>query len=1181
MPVLTIYPGTSRERVFRWSEPRCDIGRAPSNALQLDEESVSSYHARIEQRGVDFWLVDLKSTNGSFVNGAPVREVCLQENDVIQLGDAVQLRYTRPPVEEMKPKPVEPLVEVVTEPVPAPIPTPAATPEETPTPAPMLDANAPVSQETALMPIGAGTAIAQRGVQCPSCAALIPFSVNFCPRCGFSLAQTAPLAFPMQPQPVGFVRPMEHPGGQSVGMFPLLALLCGVFGFLVVPSPLAVILGLLAVGQIRRHGGLESDRKQAMLGIFLGFFWIVVIIGVVGWWRWNSHRDNAEVIQRERRTTVDKQIAENEASIIDILKGIARAERLVKVVRLKDPNQTGNGQFMTLPELAEAGTSYFSRDLASGQSKGYKFSIRNVSEASYLAVGEPIQYNETGRRTFTIDAGGFVRGKDIEGKSFAQTSGALPQLSEYKSAFDEKEDDAIAKEAIAFARRLADEGKHDLCQQILNDIAAQFAMTTAAQELNALKKSVDPFIIEAQASSKHQKAIAAIAANDLKLAISILKEISELYPTYSKISTVTDDLTKHQTALIQKLEKEAKDLFDRAEACERDGKPADALKLYVEIEKNYPTTEWAKRIADQKPALQKSIREKAAEELFAQARNLAINTDSRDIVNQLQQLQRNYSETDYVKRNTDAINTYLQKAQAEQYRLLALEQMKAGRDADALARLEEACANNPDARPSFRDVFLQLYPRVARKRMDEGDARDALRLYTNYRMLEPATNDVNPAVFSKLQFVVAKAEFTQGRYLDALQLLISAKADYAKDPEFNDLYGSVEVARGNHLDSIQYFNNAIAAKPTTGNYYARRGYAQLLLALQIEQEAMIAYAGLLREQTNTVDAANAPAANLNIVMTPTGASNTPTAAATQPADDFAPVFATALPPTATGLKPEMQVRYDATAAQRLLDLSLEMLDNMSTTNANLRVRTAVRATGRGSRSNANVSNNGAVTNFTTGTDSGENVTQSARSERIGRIKTTAEFTKAFSGLRQRSLDCNKRRATSITAMTTMNLLFTSGNRDLATAIELKADRSPQLNEILKTTVQHEALLKKAVPQITTYLDVERDVLEKVLDMLQSVHRNMQVHTTAPMDPTATLEIYFNRWFNRSDFDKGVQSLREAGIIKVPLENYTILPPNTGTPPTPRPAAGTKPSASPTPTPTAGAKPAAAAAASDQ
>jgi len=1173
MPVLTIHPATPRERVFRWNEPRCDVGRAPTNLLLLDEDSISSYHARIEKRGEEYWLVDLKSTNGTLLNGAPVKEARLREGDLLQFGMEAKARFSCPA--EEKPKSAEPQTTVVFIPEQPGAAPGAPAPETTATPA--------TGPEAAVMPGAPVTALAQRGVQCPSCQALIPFSVNFCPRCGFSLAQTAPLAFPMQPQPVGFVRPMEHPGAPSAGMLPLLALLCGVFGFLAVPSLLAIILGLLAIGQIRRHGGLESDRKQATWGVFLGFFWVVILVGLGGLWGWRAHQRSLREQMVEQRDVTEKQIAENEAGVITDLKGIACAQKYAKVARLKDPNQTGKGQYLALNELAEARPPFFKHTLASGSNNGYRFSIRDASEANYLAVAEPDRHGVHGKRTFSVDASGIIRGQDIKGRTYAQNASQLPVVTETKSSFDNM-DNAIASEVIAHAKRLADQGKYEASRQILDDVPVHFAMTTAAQELNSLKKSVDPFIIEAQASSKHQKAKAAGDGNDLKLAISLLKEITELYPTYSKISAVTDELNKHQTALVQKFDKEAKDLFDKAETFERDGKPQDALKLYVEIEKNYPTTDWAKRIIEQKPALQKSIRENAAEQLFAQARELTVNKSSHDIVNLLQQLQRNYADTDYVKRNTDAITAFYQKALAEQYRILALEQMKAGRDADALARLEEACANNPDTRITFRDIFLQLYPRVARKRMDEGDDRDALRLYTSYLMLEPATNEVNLAVLSRLQLNVAKIEFTQGRYLEALQLLIGAKPEFGKDPEFNDLYGSVEVARGNYFDSLDYFNNAIAAKPNYGNYYARRGYAQHLLALQIEQEAMVAYAGLLKSSTNllvsadaTGTASNASPANINIVIANPGGSNTTASAATtsdtNPTDDFAPVFNTVLPPIATGLKPEMQVRYDAAAAQNLLDQILGMLDSMSATNVAMRVRATARsasaaASASSSSRNKNSNNNSQSTTNAPSGPNPDNTTYSPSRDRLRRIKTTMEFGKEFSGLRQRILDCNKRRERSVAAMQRMSQLFLYGNRDLAKAVQLKADRAPQLIEIYKATDQHEKLVTKAIPKITAYLAIETDIIEKVTQMTESVYRNLRINTSTAMDPTSTLDIYFSRWFDRTDFDQGVQYLREAGAIKVPLENYSILPPSAAQPPT----AGTTPSPTATVKPAAGTKP---------
>src|SRR5687768_16140227 len=45
-----------------------NIGRDGDNDIVLDADSVSRRHAKIERRGGDAFLVDLDSTNGTFVN---------------------------------------------------------------------------------------------------------------------------------------------------------------------------------------------------------------------------------------------------------------------------------------------------------------------------------------------------------------------------------------------------------------------------------------------------------------------------------------------------------------------------------------------------------------------------------------------------------------------------------------------------------------------------------------------------------------------------------------------------------------------------------------------------------------------------------------------------------------------------------------------------------------------------------------------------------------------------------------------------------------------------------------------------------------------------------------------------------------------------------------------------------
>ncbi len=69
------------------------VGRGPGSALRLDDdEYVSSRHAQITPADGGAWVEDLGSTNGTFVNGAPVTSARLAgPGDLIRIGET-QLR---------------------------------------------------------------------------------------------------------------------------------------------------------------------------------------------------------------------------------------------------------------------------------------------------------------------------------------------------------------------------------------------------------------------------------------------------------------------------------------------------------------------------------------------------------------------------------------------------------------------------------------------------------------------------------------------------------------------------------------------------------------------------------------------------------------------------------------------------------------------------------------------------------------------------------------------------------------------------------------------------------------------------------------------------------------------------------------------------------------------------------
>jgi len=77
---------------FTLTKERSTIGRKPHNDIQIDNLAVSGEHAIIMTILNDSFLEDLGSTNGTLVNGQPVKKHFLQNNDVVEIGK-YKLKY--------------------------------------------------------------------------------------------------------------------------------------------------------------------------------------------------------------------------------------------------------------------------------------------------------------------------------------------------------------------------------------------------------------------------------------------------------------------------------------------------------------------------------------------------------------------------------------------------------------------------------------------------------------------------------------------------------------------------------------------------------------------------------------------------------------------------------------------------------------------------------------------------------------------------------------------------------------------------------------------------------------------------------------------------------------------------------------------------------------------------------
>ncbi len=80
------------------------IGRVEDNTFQISEPSVSSHHCEVLLRGKDVVVVDLNSTNGSFINGEKITESVIKPGQILRLGQIeMRLETDAPPGPPKKP----------------------------------------------------------------------------------------------------------------------------------------------------------------------------------------------------------------------------------------------------------------------------------------------------------------------------------------------------------------------------------------------------------------------------------------------------------------------------------------------------------------------------------------------------------------------------------------------------------------------------------------------------------------------------------------------------------------------------------------------------------------------------------------------------------------------------------------------------------------------------------------------------------------------------------------------------------------------------------------------------------------------------------------------------------------------------------------------------------------------
>jgi hypothetical protein len=111
-PILIIRRQDSSPSQVEWTKPILTIGRDNANDLIIDHPLASRRHARLERDENGYFVRDLDSTNGTYVNGDRVEGARpLHNQDLIWVAD-VEIVFSDPEATQKGPLPIEVLKRV-------------------------------------------------------------------------------------------------------------------------------------------------------------------------------------------------------------------------------------------------------------------------------------------------------------------------------------------------------------------------------------------------------------------------------------------------------------------------------------------------------------------------------------------------------------------------------------------------------------------------------------------------------------------------------------------------------------------------------------------------------------------------------------------------------------------------------------------------------------------------------------------------------------------------------------------------------------------------------------------------------------------------------------------------------------------------------------------------------------
>ncbi len=241
-------------------------------------------------------------------------------------------------------------------------------------------------------------------IKCSGCGFVSWAGAESCKQCGGSLA-AGDSDYQMRNRHMS-----QRNLKKGLAIFSLVLGVINLFtlGFLGVGAILGIVLAIVAMGRAKRDPLVYGGRELATAGLVTSALSLVIMVPV------------GIIAAIAIPNLLASRRAANEGATIAALRKIHSAEATYQAT-------AGAGNFGTLEELAAQ--NLISDEMASGVRSGYRFKIELTTgldnEAGFAAVGVPLSYPNSGRRSFFVDESGVIRAADSQGKEATKYDRAL------------------------------------------------------------------------------------------------------------------------------------------------------------------------------------------------------------------------------------------------------------------------------------------------------------------------------------------------------------------------------------------------------------------------------------------------------------------------------------------------------------------------------------------------------------------------------------------------------------------------------------------------------------------------------------------------------------------------------------------------------------------------------------